>query len=662
MPPSQTPDASGTQQGRITIRSVITGALLSLIVSVGFTYTRVVFLTTGMNSDFVTAGAIIVFFGVTVLLNPCIRLVRPGWAFDSAELAVIYIMLIIASTIPTWGFSANLVPMLPAVYYFASPENRWADILHPMLERWMLPQDAEAIKSFFEGLPAGGSVPWGVWLVPMLAWGSFIIAIYLMMIACMVLVRRQWVENERLAFPLMQLPMEMAETGKTGQLLGPFFKNPVMWTGFAVAFCVLSTRGLHQYFPMVPEAELNTAAQLFRDQASVEINLSFTVIGLAYLLSLHVATSFWFFHLLAKAQMSWQFVVGYRLEGDIERFMEGTLMLAHQGMGAMMVLVAFGAWASRSHLKAIARKVFTGTGVDDSEEILSYRAAALILAVCGIYTTIWLNLSGIPVIITVLFLVVAFIIFVFMARLVAEGGIGFMQPQMSAQTIVMNFVGTNTVTDAGIFSMALSFSWAGSVRILLMASAINGMKLAQGVGILKRPLFWVMVVAMLVSLVSSLGIILWTCYEEGAANLEPWFFTHNARNTIAFSAYKLDNPLSFSGTPDIVWPRALWTSIGGTVMGVLIFLRHHFLWWPLHPLGFAVSASNVSSSAWFSIFLGSMIKASLLKYGGVKLYLALRPFFLGMILGQISCAGFWMILDLFAGGTGSRVPVFHHNY
>ena len=317
--PEQTPgqitaaaasEQSGTQQGRITIRSVITGALLSLIVSVGFTYTRVVLLTTGMNSDFITAGAIIVFFLVTLLINPCIRLLYPGWAFDRAELAVIYIMLIIASTIPTWGFSANLIPMLPAVYYFASAENDWADLLHPLIPRWMVPQDADAIKSFFEGLPAGGSVPWGAWLVPMLAWGSFIIAIYLMMIACMVLIRRQWVEHERLAFPLVQLPLEMAETGNAGQVLGPFFKNPVMWTGFALAFCVLSTRGLHQYFPVVPEAQLYSVAKLFRDQSAVELNLSFTVIGLAYLLSLHVATSFWFFHLMAQAQMSWQYLIG----------------------------------------------------------------------------------------------------------------------------------------------------------------------------------------------------------------------------------------------------------------------------------------------------------------------------------------------------------------
>ncbi len=83
-------------------------------------------------------------------------------------------------------------------------------------------------------------------------------------------------------------------------------------------------------------------------------------------------------------------------------------------------------------------------------------------------------------------------------------------------------------------------------------------EMAQGVGILKRPLFWVMIVAMLVSLVSSLGIIIWLCYQEGAANLEPWFFTHNARNTVNFAAYKIDNPLSFSGTPNIMWPRALW--------------------------------------------------------------------------------------------------------
>ena len=204
-------DSTPPRRSSITGRSVVAGTLLSLIISIGFTYGRIVLSTSDMSSDHITAGAICVFFLVTLLLNPCIKLIRPRWAFDRAELTVIYIMLIIASTIPTWGLAANLVPMLPAVYYFATPENNWEELLFPLVRDWMVPTDANAIRDFFQGLPAGAPLPWGAWLVPLLAWASFIFAIYLMMITCMVLIRRQWMDNERLSFPLVQLPLEMIE-------------------------------------------------------------------------------------------------------------------------------------------------------------------------------------------------------------------------------------------------------------------------------------------------------------------------------------------------------------------------------------------------------------------------------------------------------------------
>ena len=84
--------------------------------------------------------------------------------------------------------------------------------------------------------------------------------------------------------------------------------------------------------------------------------------------------------------------------------------------------------------------------------------------------------------------------------------------------------------------------------------------------------------------------------------------------------------------------------------------------WPLHPLGFVVSASIISSQAWFSIFIGSVVKAAVLKYGGIKLYHTVRPMFLGFILGQISCAAFWLVVDILTGSEGSRVSVFTHHY
>ena len=41
----------------------------------------------------------------------------------------------------------------------------------------------------------------------------------------MVILRKQWIERERLIFPLAQLPLEMTKKS--------FFKNKLMWLGFA---------------------------------------------------------------------------------------------------------------------------------------------------------------------------------------------------------------------------------------------------------------------------------------------------------------------------------------------------------------------------------------------------------------------------------------------
>ena len=391
--------ASRTPQAPLRFaRSIIAGTLLSLLISVGFAYCRLALSTAGMSSDYITAGAVAVFFLLTAFLNPLLKLVHPPWGFNRSELAVVYVMLIIASTIPTWGFSANLIPMLPAVYYFATAENDWAELIHPHIHRWMVVQDRDAVTYFFEGLPEGAAIPWGAWIVPLVAWLTFIVAIYLMMIALMVLLRRQWVDHERLLFPLVQLPLQMIEEGRPGDRFGPFLKSPLMWVGFLVPFCLMSTHGLNFYFPVIPKVNLYTIIVPFRDFGALEILLSFTVLGLAYFLSFALASSLWVFHLLANLQMGLQYTIGYRLSGEIEKFMEGTLMLAHQGMGAMLALIAYGIWTARDHLKAVALKVWRSgpNAIDDSGEMLSYRAAALLLGVCSLYVTAWLTLSGVP--------------------------------------------------------------------------------------------------------------------------------------------------------------------------------------------------------------------------------------------------------------------------
>jgi hypothetical protein len=44
-----------------------------------------------------------------------------------------------------------------------------------------------------------------------------------------------------------------------------------------------------------------------------------------------------------------------------------------------------------------------------------------------------------------------------------------------------------------------------------------------------------------------------------------------------------------------------------------------------------------------------------LKYGGVRLYRTTRPFFLGMILGQITPGGIYLIIDHYTGMVGNMI-------
>ena len=104
----------------------------------------------------------------------------------------------------------------------------------------------------------------------------------------------------------------------------------------------------------------------------------------------------------------------------------------------------------------------------------------------------------------------------------------------------------------------------------------------------------------------------------------------------------------------IQYKKVIFMVIGGILMVALTWLRAHLLWWPLHPLGFAIGATSPSSWAWFSIFLGWMLKSLILQYGGAKVHQKLLPLFFGFVLGGFVAAGLWMIIDAFTGMVGNR--------
>ncbi len=82
-----------------------------------------------------------------------------------------------------------------------------------------------------------------------------------------------------------------------------------------------------------------------------------------------------------------------------------------------------------------------------------------------------------------------------------------------------------------------------------------------------------------------------------------------------------------------------WGRLGAMVFGVLTagtlsFLRLIFLRFPFHPLGF-VYGTGLGTLLWGSALVGWAAKALVARYGGAGTYRQLRPFFLGMIYGDL---------------------------
>ena len=170
--------------GGFTVRALILGTILAFFINLACPYSVAVMNTAGLTSDYITAGAVFLFFVLVAGLNTLLKALHRPWGLTPQELLVIYIMMIVASAIPTWGLVTNLLAILTRPFYFATPENRWAEIIQPHIPDWIAPTDPLVAKHFYEGAPAGEGIPWEAWRTPLLMWAVFMLAVYVVMIGC----------------------------------------------------------------------------------------------------------------------------------------------------------------------------------------------------------------------------------------------------------------------------------------------------------------------------------------------------------------------------------------------------------------------------------------------------------------------------------------------
>ena len=688
----------------LTLRAFLVGVFLSLFLSIGAPYGNMILRGSYMCLDFSTPGAIFLFFILVGLLNVIFKVVSrslgfaigalmavglpylylywpftaldlysPGLIFSSflviaffinvlltargsslalnrSELIVVYIMLLIVAALCTMGLGEQLVPMIAALFYYATPENKWAATLFPHAPQRILVNDGANNKTFFEGLTPGQPVPYGAWVEPMLYWGLFLLALYVTMVSLAVIFRRQWMERERLAYPIAQVPLAMIRGEQEDTLVNRFFKNPAMWIGFLLPMVVGSLLALHRYYPSVFTIPLSWNFKIMRQTQTVHLYISFAMLGFSYLINSDIAAGLWVFHLLSKIQKGAFVMAGITSDQSLTYGVSDFPYLAYQGLGALSVMVGIGLWVGREHLKNVFLKALgRGEGIDDSDEILSYRSAALgALGGMGVMV-FWLHVMGVPLWVSVTFVIVVMLIFTAMTRIVAEAGIAAVRPPMIAPNVMISGLGSRLLGPVGVMNLSIAYIWAADIRVFLMANCTNGLKLIEGMDRRsRRYVFWAILIAIVIGVAGSSWVILQLAYKHGGINLNSWFFKGNA--VAAFSnAQRNMEPMG------VYKPGLLFMGIGGLVMGLFMWLRQRFLWWPVHPIGFIVGGNSMMDYVWFNVFLAWLIKTVILKYGGAGLYRRSQVFFFGLIAGQAFVNGMWLIIDYFTGKIGNAL-------
>jgi hypothetical protein len=326
------------------------------------------------------------------------------------------------------------------------------------------------------------------------------------------------------------------------------------------------------------------------------------------------------------------------------------LFVGYQAIGAYLVLVLALLWAARPHLarvwRAATRSILgrTERSEEGADEVLSYPVAFWGLFAAVLLSAGWLTLLGMSYWLALFELsVLLFGVVIVMARSTCEAGMLMTETSFRPIDIYRMIGDVRSLGPANVTGLAfLDGLWMRDQRGLLLTGFLDSMKLADGVRVRRRSLLGVFALALVVALGVSGYLHISLPYQLGAVQMYGYVYQGNPLWAFSDAAAVLQQ--SKAALPAYA---TLHFFIGAAVTALLVTLRTHVLWFPLHPLGFALSETWTMIVFWFPCLVAWLCKVLILRYGGMKVYAGARPFFLGMVLGEFTMAVLWTVPSLF---------------
>lgn len=642
----------------VTPRSFIAGLFGVVFVTAFTPYNDYVLGNTYFIGNHLPIGIILLMTLLGVMLNSVVKRFFEGAHFSPSELIVVFSMMMTAAGFATAGLHRYWANGIALPFYLSDTARpTWARLV-AQLDPRLFPS-TDPTSPLVEGFARGGvrfyRQPdlWRPWLRALAVWSLFLLPLFCAYLCVSIIVRRQWIYNESLTFPLAQFGLELVGEPAPGRMLNDFFRNKITWLGMSVPMFLFMLHGLAQYYPKVPSVKLAwQLSPLFREhpwnlinQAVYNGHLYLSMAAIAIIIPSDVAFSIWFFFILLCLTDAAQFWLGlpWRDEPRVAQHMGGYMMV-------MFMLI----YTGRTYFREVARSAWSILRLQRPRREGGPAMALIVLAACCAACWAWLceygiGWRGMGPVWALMLIGMLMAMNIVAGRVISEAGITLFQHRWWPVHACMSIIGIRVMgLKAAMMTALMTLVVGHDLRECLLPYLLNNARMAEASGRIQRRRFAAAIVAaMLVSIFLGAVVHLGIDYYWGPRRQEHWAL-FNSFSVIIGSVEAHER------TPRPVARNAAHFVGGAAFTAFLSFMRGRLAWWPFHPIGFIMAHTWPASVMWPSICLGWLIKLMIMRYGGSKTYYKLKPALYGVILGECLAGGFWMVVAVYLFWIGKE--------
>ncbi len=577
---------------------------------------------------------------VVRLLNGIVRRYWPRGALSPAELMSFFILLSVASCNSgldtfktTWG-------TMQGATIFADPQNHWEDLFHQYLPQGMLVTDEGALDRLWRGGSLFSPENWRAWIAPVFRWWLFYIALWSAPVGLAVMIRRRWIESERMGFPIVQVPMDVSQP-----VVLPM-RQWLFWLGIGIPVVINLLNGLHVLFPGVPQIPIKIGQSPTLDMRTYLTTRPWNavgrfyicmypfMVGLGLLLPAELSLSLWLFYLWWKVEAIFCSWAGWTHTPEFPYMKE-------QSFGGYIALLGFALWAARSHLADVWDGIVGGGRRTDRREPLSYRAAAL-LFLAGFAYVVGVGISQkMAPWVAVCFFVQYYMMQLIVGRIRAEMGLPTHELERLGPTVTLgNVLGVRTIGPQNLTSLSVFFGFTRGLRNIPLPHQLEALYLADRTGLDGRRLLLSSMLMIPVGLGAAWFWSLYLGYLHGLNS--PWGIW------MPWSSREAWNQLAGW----LTWPQGVqWGRVEAMVVGFAVYwgmmvVRTRWVGFPFHPMGFAIGTTWYMAHMWFPMLIAWSIKSVSTRYMGPKTMTGVRALAFGLVLGDVVTGALWILYGL----------------